>query len=113
MIQADLWEQVEQELCDFAGICSKIRADEGFQLEVNRMLPKDVVAERQRTRVNHYMRWLQQDMHKLVRRCLSEFTFAASAQPRVSLVSLHADVHCFLKHNGLCTSEIHTKEVVL
>jgi hypothetical protein len=32
LLQSKSWVQAAEEMCDFAGICSKLRAGEGFQL---------------------------------------------------------------------------------
>jgi hypothetical protein len=98
-LESKPWAQAEEEMCDFAGICSELRAGEGFQLvrDLVTLLTQveedswanadaDRAPERQRDRVYHYLRWLREEVHYLTRSPIQTFLSSAAMQPQTSLL---------------------------
>ena len=90
MIESGLIEEAARELCNFEGICCKIRCGEGFQLlrdfssvihALDSFYGSATVSKK---RLHHYYWWLRRDMHYLSGNCLLRFSVSASSQPKLS-----------------------------
>ena len=100
MIQAisEFPGEVVSELCSFEGICSKLRVGLGFELlrelaTAERLLPEDSTGALEgRRKLNHYWRWLKQDIYFLLRNPIQTFLASASDQPQLSVARLDANL---------------------
>ena len=103
MLQGNNFTLLEKELCNFEGICCKLRCGEGFRL-ISELLAllnaltkgscdpteNTLSSVNQVHRVRHYLRWLQQDIHFLVASPLDRFLSSAAKQPQESLMRQEA-----------------------
>lgn len=111
LLSTKQWERAEQELCSFEGVCGKIRSGKGFELvqhitaleaelkSQHESAGEDDIQRQELSirwkRLQHYMRWLREDIAALLPDCLGFFTFSASAQPKSSVV--WAEARDFIK----------------
>jgi WD40 repeat protein len=89
MILSGFFEDAEDEVCNFEGICSKIRCGEGFQLieEFSKLIEVCKLSNRTPSeKLLHYYKWLRQDIHLLSKNALATFVASASYQPKISMV---------------------------
>jgi WD40 repeat protein len=98
LLAADMLCDAADELCNFEGICARVRCGEGFTLlqqlkylcshikeEIPKRNPQAVRAIHQLRRLEHYVRWLQMDMNAIVKDPEVEIITSCSRQPEVSL----------------------------
>ena len=101
-----LW--AEQELCNFEGICSKLRCKEvAFQLlsdfnSLLGLLGRDSTS-RSATRVRHYWRWLSRDCYLLMRNPVHIFLSSIALQPSNSIAKSEAMLlrESFLRYSNV------------
>eukprot|EP01038_Epipyxis_sp_PR26KG_P015920 gene15920-21600_t len=94
MIQGEMLHEAVRELCDFGGICSRIRSGERFNLISHLIGLKTKLGEYASREnyllsikeVDHYLRWLRCDIYFLSKTPISLLTVSASSQPMASVV---------------------------
>eukprot|EP01041_Mallomonas_annulata_P031526 gene31526-53842_t len=91
MIQGEMLHEAVRELCDFGGICTRIRCGERFNIishliSLKIRLNEQAYRESIRKEVDHYLRWLRRDIYFLSKNPFALLTVSASSQPLVSIV---------------------------
>ena len=98
MLQANMYVQAEQELCNFAGICCKMRMGGGVSLVqdfvdfcrgqencLRDLVPVQNV-DTYLKRAKHYLRWLKQELYFLSYSPIETFLSSSMLQPKTSVL---------------------------
>jgi WD40 repeat protein len=84
MLECGMLEEAERELCDFAGICGRLRCGEAFST-ISDLLELSRRQSPASDRTQHYLRWLQRDVYTLSRSPITMILTSAVNQPKVSM----------------------------
>ena len=97
LINAGLFHEAIDELCNLENICAYIKAGRGYSLiqNLNRLIAEikkipnwKYISSRKRETSIHYARWLKQEMTLLMLDPASQITATATAQPVISQVRI-------------------------
>eukprot|EP01038_Epipyxis_sp_PR26KG_P005385 gene5385-7468_t len=109
MIQGNMLVEVARELCDFGGICCRIRSGESFSLISHLIDLKRKIEDQSHFEnfsdlirdLDHYLRWLRSDIYFLSQNPIAMLMASASSQPLVSIVRIHSNTILFpTSHNN-------------